>query len=126
MPKRKKEKSKAMDETSAGPIYSADFSESESVTVRSVRQLPGSIRISRSCLSRCNGSLQTSTHKKLCSERNVCAGTVFAPSYTRIQRPLAVVRIDGMIDWVWLVFRLAIAAERNSRISSFTYLGEVS
>ena len=126
MPKRKKEKSKAMDETSAGPIYSADFSENESMTVRSGSQLPSSTRISRSCLSRCNDCLQTLAHKKLCSEWNVCSEAVFAPSYTRIQRPLAVVRIDGMIDWVWLVFRLAIAAERNSRISSFTYLGEVS
>jgi hypothetical protein len=51
---------------------------------------------------------------------------VFAPSYTRIQRPLAVGSIDRMIGWVWFVYRLAETAERNPRISSFTYLGEVS
>jgi hypothetical protein len=42
------------------------------------------------------------------------------PSYTRIQRPLAVGSIDRTIDWVWFVYRLATMAERNLRISSFT------
>src|SRR5260221_1293850 len=38
--------------------------------------------------------------KRLCSEWNVCSETVFAPSYTRIQRPLAEDRPD---DWLGMV-----------------------